>query len=235
MATHHRRQATQSPLFHAVRRPVVHALDSKASTNLPGRDGYGVATDGHELVPYWSRARRDHADDRAGPRSPVGACATRTPRASPSWPRRRQGRRWVGRQAAHLPAHPARLACRGRPRSPRLVSPPREVVREHHDLGDRLVPGRLHRHHAAPPVPGAGTPEPSGTRRLTGHRQKRADRGNSVRLAARGQRQIRTLQSLPLRVFTTIQTGPRSVVVATDSASSCLDTVGSQPALGGWA
>ena len=67
-------------------------------------------------------------------------------------PRRRGPPGRVGRQAAGLPPHPARLARRGRPRSPRTLPPPGEVVREHHHLGDRLAPGRLHRHDAAPPV-----------------------------------------------------------------------------------
>jgi len=58
----------------------------------------------------------------------------------------------VGRQAADLPPHPARLESRGRPRPPGTLAPPGEVVREHHHLGDRLAPGRLHRHDAAPPV-----------------------------------------------------------------------------------
>jgi hypothetical protein len=34
-------------------------------------------------------------------------------------------------------------------RPPRPLPAPGEVVREHHHLGDRLAPGRLHRHHAA--------------------------------------------------------------------------------------
>jgi hypothetical protein len=58
----------------------------------------------------------------------------------------------VGRQAAGLPPHPARLARRGRPRPSRTVATPGQVVREHHHLRDRLAPGRLHRHLAAPPV-----------------------------------------------------------------------------------
>src|SRR5688572_17650440 len=40
------------------------------------------------------------------------------------------------------------------PRPPRTLPPSCEVVREHHHLGDRLAPGRLHRDHPAPPVTG---------------------------------------------------------------------------------
>jgi transposase len=102
----------------------------------------------------------------------------------------------VGRQAAHLPAHPARLACRGRPRP---LSPLGEVVREHH-LGDRLAPGRLHRHYAAPPVPRGGPPAPSGIRSLNGHppeargmRLPTADRNRQVRGPWRLRRRTRTV------------------------------------------
>jgi len=62
------------------------------------------------------------------------------------------------------------------------LPPPGEVVREHHHLGDRLAPGRLHRHHAAPPVPRGGPPAPSGIRSLTGHHPKRLECGFRPRI-----------------------------------------------------
>jgi hypothetical protein len=57
----------------------------------------------------------------------------------------------VGRQAAGAAPHPAPLARRGRPWPPRTLPRSCEVVREHHRLGDRLAPGRLHHDHPAPP------------------------------------------------------------------------------------
>ena len=94
----------------------------------------------------------------------VTAAAARDTRPRPR-PRGPPGR--VGRQAAGLPPHPARLARRGRPRPPRTLPPAGEVVREHHHLGDRLAPGRLHRDDAAPPVPGTSAAAPSRARSLT--------------------------------------------------------------------
>src|SRR4051812_42542270 len=97
-------------------------------------------------------------------------------------------RRVGGTTSSPPSAHPACLACRGRPRPPWPLPPPGEVVREHHHLGDRLAPGRLHRHYAAPPVPTGGPPAPSGIRSLTGHppeargmRLLAADRNRQVR------------------------------------------------------
>lgn len=43
------------------------------------------------------------------------------------------------------------------PRPPRTLPPSGQVVREHHHLGHRMAPGRLHRHHTAPPVTCPGT------------------------------------------------------------------------------
>lgn len=60
---------------------------------------------------------------------------------------------------------------------PRPLPTPGEIVREHHQFGDWLASGRLHRHHAAPPVPWSGPPGPGGARRVTVRLDKRAERG----------------------------------------------------------
>jgi len=61
----------------------------------------------------------------------------------------------------------ARLARRSRPRPPQPLPPTGEFVREHHHLGHRLAPGRLHRNHAAPPVARRDSPASSAARSLS--------------------------------------------------------------------
>src|SRR5690349_10098131 len=96
---------------------------------------------------------------------PRGHCGRRTGPQSGAGTRGAPGR--MGRQAAGLPPHSARLARRGRPRPPGALAPVGEVVREHDHLGNRVAPGRLHRHDVAPPVPGASAPAPGWARGLS--------------------------------------------------------------------
>ena len=116
--------------------------------------------------------------DRGGER---GCCTHARPAPRPRGPRLGCGTT----SSRGLPPHPARLARRGRPRPPRTLAPPGEVVREHHHLGDRLAPCRLHRDDTAPPVPRTA---PSVQRACRGvsDRQSRAcaQCGRSGRLAS---------------------------------------------------
>lgn len=97
-----------------------------------------------------------------------------------SRPRCRGSASWVGRQAAGVPAHSARLAHRGRPRAAGTLPVPREVVREHDRIGNRLASGRVHRHHDPPPLTGSSQPTSGAGSGMTawpeprGTRQRRA-------------------------------------------------------------
>jgi hypothetical protein len=51
---------------------------------------------------------------------------------------------WLGRQATRVPPHPARTASRGRTAALAALTA-RQVVREHHNIVNRVAPGRLHR------------------------------------------------------------------------------------------
>ena len=93
----------------------------------------------------WSWWTGGHGGRRAHTRPP------QRPRAPPER---------AGRQATDLPAHSACLASRGRPRSPRPL--PATLAKSFENttkLSDRLAPGRLHRHDAAPSLAGN---EPAG-------------------------------------------------------------------------
>ena len=130
-----------------------------------------------------------------------GVTRGRRGHAGPS-PRSRGAPRRVGRQAAGVPFHPARLAGRGRPRTPRPVPSTGEVVREHHHLRDRLAPGCLHRDHPAPPIRRSGEPTrtPDRSVRARGMWQMRTCRT----VAGRRSRCHRSARRLPPVMSTSI-------------------------------
>ena len=76
-----------------------------------------------------------------------------------------------------LPAHPPRLARRGRPWPAGTRPPTGEVVREHHHLSDRLAAGGLHRDRPASPVSCPWTPSPDPSRGVGVGRSPCAHRG----------------------------------------------------------
>jgi transposase len=86
--------------------------------------------------------------------------------------------------AAREAAGRARLARRGRPRSPGTRPPAGEVVGEHDRLGDRLAPDCLRGDHPASHASCPWTPSPCLSRSVNVGRSWRAHRGMSGRSAA---------------------------------------------------